>query len=47
MGMSLVTIVIAVVAIAIAWKILAGMIKIGVIVLVLAVAAYLLSQGMI
>lgn len=45
--MSLVTIVIAVVAIAIAWKILAGMIKIGVIVLVLAVAAYLLSQGMI
>lgn len=45
--MSLVTIIIAVVAIAIAWKILAGMIKIGVIVLVLAVAAYLLSQGMI
>lgn len=45
--MSLVTIAIAVVAIAIAWKILAGLIKFGVIVLVLAVAAYLLSQGMI
>ena len=45
--MSLVTIIIAVVAIVIAWKILAGMVKIGVIVLVLAVAAYLLSQGMI
>ncbi len=45
--MSFATVAIAVVAIAIAWKILAGTIKVGVIVLILALAAYLVSQGMI
>ena len=43
--MSVVTIIIALVAIVIAWKILSGIFKLGVIVLILAAAVYLLSQG--
>jgi hypothetical protein len=43
--MSVVTIVIALVGIVIAWKVLAGMVKLGVIAVIAVVALYFLSQG--
>ena len=43
--MSIVTVVIALVAIVVAWKVLAGMIKLGVIAVIVVVTLYLLSQG--
>ena len=45
--MSIVTIVIALVAILIAWKILTGVIKLGVIALVVVAALYFLSRGIV
>ena len=45
--MSIVTIVIALIAILIAWKILTGAIKLGVIALVVATALYFLARGSI
>jgi hypothetical protein len=43
--MSIVTIIIALVLIFLAWKVLMGVVKFGAIVLILAAAAYFLSQG--
>jgi hypothetical protein len=43
--MSIVTIVIALVAVFIAWKVLTGAIKLGVIALIAVAAIYFLSQG--
>jgi len=45
MGMSIATIIIALILIVIAWKVLTGLVKIGAIVLVIALAAYFLTQG--
>ena len=43
--MSIATIVIALILIIIAWKVLTGLVKIGAIVIVIALAVYLLAQG--
>ncbi|MEO6153796.1 MAG: hypothetical protein ABIT09_01900 [Croceibacterium sp.] len=43
--MSIVTIVIALVVVFIAWKLLTGVLKIGAILAVVLIAAYLLSRG--
>lgn len=43
--MNLPTIIIAVVVVAIAWKVFSGLVKFGVIALVLLAALYFLSQG--
>ncbi|WP_305096163.1 hypothetical protein [Croceibacterium aestuarii] len=43
--MSIATIVIALVLVFIAWKVLTGLLKIGAILAVVVIAAYLLSQG--
>ena len=43
--MSIATIIIALVLIFLAWKVLMGVVKFGAIVLILAAAAYFLSQG--
>ncbi|MGN6496325.1 MAG: hypothetical protein ACTHK5_03160 [Tsuneonella sp.] len=43
--MSIVTIIIALVVIFIAWKVLTGVLKIGAILAIVVVAAFLLSRG--
>jgi hypothetical protein len=43
--MSIVTILVALVAVFIAWKVLTGVIKLGVIALIAVAALYLLSRG--
>ena len=43
--MSIATIVIALILVFIAWKVLTGLLKVGAIVLVIAVAIYFLAQG--
>jgi len=43
--MSIATIVIALILIVIAWKVLTGLLKVGAIVIVVALTAYLLTQG--
>ncbi len=43
--MSIATIVIALILIVIAWKVLTGLLKVGAIVLVIALAVYFLAQG--
>ncbi len=43
--MSIVTIIIALVLIVIAFKVLTGLLKIGAILAIIAIAAYLFSQG--
>ena len=43
--MSIATVVIALILVFIAWKVFTGLIKAGVIVLVIAAAVYFLSQG--
>ncbi|MEO6389030.1 MAG: hypothetical protein ABIT16_10790 [Croceibacterium sp.] len=43
--MSIVTIIIALVVVFIAWKVLTGVLKIGAILAVVLLAAYLLSRG--
>jgi hypothetical protein len=45
MGMSIVTIVVALVAALIAWKVLSGVIKLAVIAAIAVAAFYFLSQG--
>ena len=43
--MSIATIVIALILIVVAWKVLTGLLKVGAIVIVIALAVYLLTQG--
>ncbi len=43
--MGIATIIIALILIVIAWKVLTGLLKVGAIVVVVALAAYLLTQG--
>jgi hypothetical protein len=45
MGMSIVTIIVVLVAILIAWKVLTGVIKLGVIAAIVVAGFYLLSRG--
>jgi hypothetical protein len=45
MGMSIATLIVALVGIVIAWKVLTGVIKLGVIALIVVAALYFLSQG--
>jgi hypothetical protein len=45
MGVSIATIIIALVLVFIAWKVLTGLLKVGAIVLVIALAVYFLAQG--
>ncbi len=43
--MSIATIIIALILVFIAWKVLTGLLKVGAIVLVIALAVYFLAQG--
>jgi hypothetical protein len=45
MGMSIVTVIVALVGLFIAWKVLTGVIKLGAIVLIVVAAVYFLSRG--